>query len=84
MPCCERFRAFLLHPVIQTEQSIHICVQREIIRCPRRIPYCLDNAPMESFFGHFKDEVDATTRNTVQELRRKVEDYMDYYNSARY
>jgi transposase InsO family protein len=45
---------------------------------------CLDNAPMESFFGHFKDEVDATTCKTLTELRRKVEDYIDYYNSARY
>ncbi|MFD0051691.1 IS3 family transposase, partial [Actinomycetes bacterium NPDC127524] len=45
---------------------------------------CLDNAPMESFFGHFKDEVDATTCKTVAELRRKIEDYIEYYNSARY
>jgi putative transposase len=45
---------------------------------------CLDNAPMESFFGNFKDEVDATTCKTVAELRRKIENYMEYYNSARY
>ena len=45
---------------------------------------CLDNAPMESFFGHFKDEVDATTCKTIAELRRKIENYMEYYNSARY
>jgi putative transposase len=45
---------------------------------------CLDNSPIESFFGHFKDEVDATTCKTVAELRRKIEDYMEYYNSARY
>ncbi|MCM3774752.1 IS3 family transposase [Fictibacillus phosphorivorans] len=45
---------------------------------------CLDNAPIESFFGHFKDEVDATTCKTVAELRGKIEDYMEYYNSARY
>lgn len=45
---------------------------------------CLDNAPMESFFGHFKDEVDATACKTVAELRGKIENYMEYYNSARY
>jgi putative transposase len=45
---------------------------------------CLDNAPMESFFGHFKDEVDVTACKTVAELRGKIEDYMEYYNSARY
>jgi putative transposase len=45
---------------------------------------CLDNAPIESFFGHFKDDVDATTCKTVAELRSKIENYMEYYNSARY
>jgi putative transposase len=45
---------------------------------------CLDNAPMESFFGHFKDKVDATACKTVAELRGKIENYMEYYNSARY
>jgi transposase InsO family protein len=45
---------------------------------------CLDNAPMESFFGHFKDEVDATTCKTVAELRGRIENYMEYYNSSRY
>jgi Integrase core domain len=44
----------------------------------------LDIAPMKLFFGHFKDEVDATTCKTVAELKRKIEDYMVYYNSTRY
>ncbi|MBO0997723.1 IS3 family transposase [Bacillus sp. SD075] len=45
---------------------------------------CLDNAPMESFFGHFKDEIDATTCKTVAELRWEIGNYMEYYNSTRY
>jgi putative transposase len=32
---------------------------------------CLDNAPLESFFGHFKDKVDATTYKTVDELNKR-------------
>ncbi|GGB62607.1 IS3 family transposase [Fictibacillus barbaricus] len=34
---------------------------------------------MESFFGHFKDEVDATNCKTVAKLRRKVEKYMEQW-----
>lgn len=44
---------------------------------------CLDNAPMESFFGHFKDEVDVECK-TVAELRYKVEEYIEFYNTERY
>jgi putative transposase len=45
---------------------------------------CFDNVPMKSFFGHFKDELDATTCKTVDELKDKLEKYMVYYNSDRY
>lgn len=45
---------------------------------------CWDNAPMESFFGHMKDDLDASSCKTVGELQRKVENFMDYYNSSRY
>ncbi|EIT86901.1 putative transposase for insertion sequence element IS3 family protein, partial [Fictibacillus macauensis ZFHKF-1] len=29
---------------------------------------CWDNAPMESFFGHMKDEIDASSCKTIEEL----------------
>ncbi len=44
---------------------------------------CLDNAPMESFFGHFKDEVDYKSCKTFEELKLKISEYMDYYNNER-
>ncbi len=45
---------------------------------------CWDNAPMESFFGHFKDEVDYKSATTLQELKHKIDHYMVYYNNYRY
>ena len=45
---------------------------------------CLDNASMESFFGLFKDHVDAYECKTLTELKGKVEDFIQYYNSGRY
>lgn len=44
---------------------------------------CVDNAPVESFFGHFKDEVDYRSCQTVDELRERIREYMDYYNRER-
>jgi len=45
---------------------------------------CIDNAPMESFFGHLKDELDFKSCNTFQELTFRVNEYMQYYNHQRY
>ena len=45
---------------------------------------CWDNAPQESFFGHFKDEVDFSMVRTLDELRAKIDHYMVYYNNYRY
>lgn len=45
---------------------------------------CWDNAPMESFFGHFKDEVDYKDCNSFRELKQLVNDYIEEYNNYRY
>jgi putative transposase len=45
---------------------------------------CWDNAPMESFFGHLKDEVDYQSCKTLEELKTKINHYMVYYNNYRY
>ncbi|QNF26435.1 IS3 family transposase [Metabacillus elymi] len=45
---------------------------------------CWDNAPIESFFGHLKDEIDASSCQTLTELKGVIEDYMVYYNTYRY
>jgi len=45
---------------------------------------CWDNAPQESFFGHFKDETSIKTCTTLEELKREIKQYMTYYNHFRY
>jgi transposase InsO family protein len=44
---------------------------------------CLDNASMESFFGHMKDEMSVDDCQTIEEVRQRVSGYMTYYNSER-
>jgi putative transposase len=44
---------------------------------------CIDNAPIESFFGHMKDELDYKSCHSFKELCLKIEEYMRYYNYER-
>ncbi len=45
---------------------------------------CWDNAPMESFFGHMKDEVAFNVCESFTEIQTAVDDYIEYYNNDRY
>jgi transposase InsO family protein len=45
---------------------------------------CWDNAPMESFFGHFKDEVEYSECQSFEELQEMIENYIEEYNNDRY
>lgn len=44
---------------------------------------CIDNAPIESFFGHMKDELSYKSCRSFEELCSKIEEYMRYYNYER-
>lgn len=44
---------------------------------------CLDNAPIESFFGHMKDELDLSDCKDYLSVKKKVKQYMFYYNHER-
>jgi transposase InsO family protein len=47
---------------------------------------CWDNSPQESFFGHMKDEIkyEIAMMKTFDEVRAKIDDWIDYYNKERY
>ena len=45
---------------------------------------CWDNAPQESFFGHFKDEAYIKTCENLDQLKKEIKQYMIYYNKYRY
>lgn len=44
---------------------------------------CWDNAPQESFFGHFKDETNIKECDSLEEVKREIKSYMMYYNHYR-
>lgn len=44
---------------------------------------CWDNAPQESFFGHLKDEANIKNCETLEDLVKEIDDYMDYHNNFR-
>lgn len=44
---------------------------------------CWDNAPQESFFGHFKDEANLKECETLEAVKREIKSYMTYYNHYR-
>ena len=44
---------------------------------------CLDNAPIESFFGHMKDEIELDKCNTLGKVQNVIEKYVYYYNNKR-
>lgn len=44
---------------------------------------CLDNAPIESFFGMLKDEAEYRHCTSFTELNKQIDEYIRYYNYER-
>lgn len=64
-------------------QYIHTIQKLDMIQSMSRKGCCIDNAPTESFFGHFKDDVDYKSCKTFEELKEMVGSYIIYYNNDR-
>ena len=58
-------------------------VEKELNQSMSRRGNCWDNAPQESFFGHFKDECHYRECKTLEELRSMISSYGIYYNTER-
>ena len=56
----------------------------KLIQSMSRKGNCIDNTPIESFFGHLKDDVDYKQAMTFGELKEMIKNYMHYYNHKRY
>ena len=65
-------------------QYIQKLKELNLIRSMSRSGNCLDNAPIESFFGHLKDEIEYKKCKTLDEIRAKIDEYVYYYNNNRY
>lgn len=62
---------------------IHELKELKVRQSMSRKGNCIDNAPMESFFGHLKDEVDYKEAKSFDELKQMISEYIDYYNNHR-
>lgn len=57
----------------------------EMIQSMSRVSRCIDNGPMEAFWGMLKSEMYYLKKfNSYDELEVAVIDYIDYYNNYRY
>ena len=65
-------------------QYIQKLKELNLIRSMSRSGNCLDNAPIESFFGHLKDEIEYKKCKNLDEIRAKIDEYMYYDNNNRY
>jgi putative transposase len=84
----------LVHPeaILHSDQGFHYThpeFQRrvkkmKITQSMSRKGNCWDNAPMESFFGHLKDEVEYSHCQSFEELKILIGDYIEEYNNNRY
>lgn len=77
--------------IIHSDQGVHYSSKRynEIISKMGLSPSmsrrgkCVDNAPIESFFGHMKDEVNFNILQTLEEIIETIDKYIYYYNNYR-
>jgi putative transposase len=44
---------------------------------------CIDNAPIESFFGHLKDILDVKSCKNIEDIKKEVTKKINYYNHRR-
>jgi len=78
--------------IIHSDQGFHYTnpeyikkvKELNIIQSMSRKGNCLDNAPIESFFGHLKDDVDYGEANNFNQLNDIISDCINYYNNERY
>lgn len=63
----------------------YITAEVGMTRSMSRVGNCIDNAPIESFFGHFKCECYSLKNyKTYEELEEDIHKYIKFYNEERY
>lgn len=56
-----------------------------MIQSMSRVSRCIDNGPMEGFWGILKSEMYYLHKfNDYESLKKAIEEYIDYYNNQRY
>lgn len=56
-----------------------------MIQSMSRVSRCIDNGPMEAFWGMLKTEMYYLKKsNSYEDLEKAIKEYIDYYNNHRY
>lgn len=77
--------------IIHSDRGIHytnniygkLLKENNILQSMSEIGTPIDNAPIESFFGHLKDEVEYKRCKNFGELSAMIDEYMYNYNNTR-
>lgn len=77
--------------MIHSDQGFHFThfsyrkklLKNKILQSMSRKGNCLDNAPVESFFGHLKDDLDLDSCEVFEKLQKMVTKEIAYYNNER-
>jgi transposase InsO family protein len=77
--------------VVHSDQGFHfthvsfrsLLEQNGVLQSMSRKGNCLDNAPIESFFGLIKDHLDLKNCSTIEEVENEVTKTVNYYNNER-
>lgn len=77
--------------MIHSDQGLHfthisfrkLLKDNKIKQSMSRKGNCLDNAPIESLFGHLKDHLDLSGCKTIEDVKEIVTQEIDYYNNHR-
>ena len=81
-----------VHPMLHSDrgfqytsnQFARLTAKFGITRSMSRVGKYIDNAPMESFWGHYKEEAYyGENFETFEELVKSIDDYMYFYNHER-
>ena len=68
----------------QHKKWVNTLKENSIFQSMSRKGNCLDNSPMENFFGILKQEMyHGEALCSFEELKAKIDRYMDYYNNKR-
>ena len=81
------------HPIFHSDRGFqytspafkHKLQKAQMIQSMSRVGKCIDNGPIEGFWGIIKCEMYYLNKfSTYEALKTAIERYMDYYNNGRY
>lgn len=68
-----------------SKEYVRLTSEYAVRRSMSRVAKCLDNAPMESFWSHFKAEYYSWKKYKIyEELVKDINDYIKFYNTQHY